>query len=127
MKQIIKNTAIGTLALVILLLSSQVTQAQQRGQQGPPPLPNDEQIEAMVDDLSKELSLTAEQEKKVSEKYFTHFEEVEKKMKAGRPSREDMESMKIDFKNDVKTVLTDDQKDLYDSFLKKQKQQRPPR
>ncbi len=119
MKQIIKFTAVGTFVLVILLLSSQVTQAQQRGQQGPPPLPDDKQIEQMVEDLSKELSLSADQEKKVSEKYFAHFDEVKAKTKSGRPDRKVMEAMKSDFENDIKALLTNEQQDKYDEYLKK--------
>ncbi len=119
MKQLIKFTAIGTMALVILLLSSQLTQAQQGSQPGPPPLPNDKQIEAMVDDLSKELSLTAEQEKKVSEKYFNHFDEVKIKMESGRPDRKVMETHKANFEKDVKTLLTKEQQEKYDNYLKK--------
>jgi nucleoid DNA-binding protein len=125
MKRIIKFTAIGTLALVILLLSIQLSQAQQGGQQGPPPLPNDKQIEKMVEDLSEELSLTTDQEKQVSVKYFAHFEAVEKKMKAERPSREDMEAMETDFEMEVKSLLTKDQQVLYNTFIKEQKQKRP--
>ena len=127
MKQIIKFAAIGTITLVILLLSSPFTQAQQGGHQGPPPLPNDEQIEKMVEDLSKELSLTTDQEKQVSEKYFAHFAAVEKKMKAGRPSREDMEAMETEFEKEVKLLLTKDQQVLYSSYIKEQKQKRPQR
>ena len=39
-------------------MSNQLLHAQQHGQHGPPALPNDEQIEQMVEDLSKELSLS---------------------------------------------------------------------
>jgi len=48
-------------------------------------------------------------------------------MKAGRPSRKDMESMKTDFEKEVKLLLTDDQKKLYDAYKKKQNQSRPQR
>lgn len=124
MKQLIKLAANGTMVLVILLISNQVIQAQQRGQQGPPPLPNDEQIEQMVESLSEELSLTNDQEKQVSEKYFAHFETIEKKMTAGRPDHDEMEAMETDFEEEVKSLLTKSQQDLYSSYLKEQKQNR---
>lgn len=127
MKTKFKNIASIMLVSMVLLITSNNTQAQQRGQQGPPPTPTDDQINEMVEDLDKELSLTDEQEKQVSEKYFAHFAAVEKKMKAGRPSREDMETSKTDFEKDVKSLLTKDQQDLYTTYLKKQEKNKPQR
>ena len=127
MKRKFRNLASIMLVSMIILITGNCLQAQQRGQQGPPPTPSDDQIEKMVEDLAQALSLTDEQKKQISEKYFAHFEEVEKKMKAGRPSRKDMESMKTDFEKEVKLLLTDDQKKLYDAYKKKQNQSRPQR
>jgi len=127
MKRKFKNFASIMLVSMIMLISGISLQAQQRGHQGPPSTPSDDQIEKMVEDLSKELSLTKDQEKQVSEKYFAHFEEVEKKMKAGRPNRTEMESMKADFEKEIKLLLTDEQKKLYEAYLKKQNHSRPQR
>lgn len=127
MKTKFKKVASIMLVSMIILIASNSIQAQQRGQQGPPPIPTDDQIEKMVEDLDKALSLTDEQEKQISEKYFAHFEEVEKRMKKGRPNREDMEALKADFNKEVKLLLKEDQKDLYDAFLKEQQNKRPKR
>ena len=121
------QTTLFSLLLAAFLFTAQHLSAQQRGQRGPPPLPNDDQIEKMVEHLAEELSLTSDQEKKVSKIYFSHFEEVEKKMEAGRPERKEMEALRTSLETDVKAVLTDDQKPLYDAFVKKQKQERPKR
>lgn len=112
---------------IIMLITGNNVQAQQGRQQGPPPTPSDEQIEKMIQNLDKALALTDEQEKQVSQKYFTHFAAVEKKMKAGRPNREDIETMETDFEKDVSSLLTDNQQDLYKAFLKEQQQKRPRR
>lgn len=122
-----KNITVSMLVVLITMLTAYNSQAQQRGQQGPPPLPDDEQIEQMVEDLSKTLSLTNDQEKLVSDKYFAHFDEVKAKVKEGKPKREEMEKLKTEFEADVKSVLTDDQQDLYSSYIKEQKQKRPQR
>ena len=105
---------------LITLGVSQNLQAQQRGQQGPPPMPDDEQIEKMVEDLSEELSLTEDQEKQVSKKYFAHFDEVEAKIEAGKPDRKEMETLKSDFEKDIEALLTDEQKEKYIDYLKKE-------
>ena len=122
MKQIKKHAIIRASAMVILIIMSQFAQAQQRGQQGPPPTLDDDQIEAMVEDLSKELSLTADQGKEVSEKYFEHFDEVKALMEKGRPDRKVMETLKSDFEKDIEVLLTDVQKEKYKDYLKKNQQ-----
>jgi hypothetical protein len=127
MKTKFKKVASIMLVSMIILIANNSIQAQQRGQQGPPPMPTDDQIEQMVEDLDKALSLTDEQEKQISEKYFAHFEEVEKMIKAGRPSREDMETLEADFNKEVKLLLTEDQKEPYNAFLKEQQKKRPKR
>lgn len=113
-----RTTSILFFILIAILTVSTVEAQQDRNKQGPPPLPNDEQIEQMVQDLDKALSLSDEQEKQVSEKYFSHFEVIEKKVDKGRPDREEMAKIKTEFIDDVKSVLSDEQKDQYDVFLK---------
>ena len=120
------------LAIIILVLSVTFIQAQPTGgqqgrDQGPPPVPNDKQIEKMLTDLSKELSLSEEQEKQISDLYFTHFEEMGEMQEANknsRPDREVMEKMKDDFESGVKSYLTKDQKKSYNAYLRKQESQR---
>lgn len=92
---------------------------QQGGQQGPPAAPTADEIEEMVSDLAKEILLSEEQEEQVLELYTTHFEDVEDKTSSGRPDRDEMEALKTSLENDVKALLTDDQKKLYTTYLKK--------
>lgn len=108
------------LAVFVLFQFAGTLQAQPRGgQQGPPKMPNDEQIKEMVQDLSETLSLTEEQEQQVSDKYTEHFAEMKAKMDGNqRPDRDEMESMKSDFEADIKSLLTKDQQKLYKSYLK---------
>ena len=128
MKILFKNSTGLLLAIVAILISVNFAQAQQRGQQGtqqgPPPLPNELQIEKMVTDLSNELSLSDEQEKKISALYFTHFEEAgklrAKHEKERNADREKMEKFREDFEAEVKANLNDEQKDQFDAFQKKQ-------
>lgn len=95
-----------------------------QGRGGPPPLPDAEQIEAMVDELDEALDLSDEQEAQVSELYVAHFEEVEEAMSDGRPDRSRMESLRSDFEDDVKAVLDDDQQEAFDEYLESQERSR---
>ena len=127
MKTQIKNLVSIMLVSFIMLITTTNIQAQQRRQQGPPPAPSEDQINKMVEDLSKTLELTPKQEKQVSELHFEHFADVEKGMKSGKPDRKVMESMKKDFEREMMLLLNKDQQDNYTSYLKKQKQKRPQR
>lgn len=119
--------------LVVVLVITTSACGQQRGgqggppqgggqgggqQQGPPPAPTAKEIESMVSDLSKELLLTDEQEAQVLELYTEHFEAIEEKTSAGRPDRDEMDALKENFENDIKAVLTEDQQELYTTYLK---------
>lgn len=113
-------------ATFIFIMTASMAQAQPGSQQGPPPIPSDKQINKMVKELDKELSLSDKQEKQVSGLYFTHFEEIETIQKSKqRPSREKMEKLDTEFETDVKKVLNKDQQELFTAWLKKQEKQRP--
>lgn len=123
--------------LAVLLISSiGYAQPQGGGQQGarpqgPPPIPNATQIKKIVKQLSTELSLTEEQETRVSALYISHFDDVKEKTKVGVPIREEMEKLNVDFEKEVKSLLSKEQQKLYAAYLKKQanqsSQQRPNR
>lgn len=120
-----------SLLIILAFLSASITLAQGKQQdrpQGPPPAPNDEQIETMVTELSKELSLTDVQEEKVSDIYFDHFKEVEELQESNKDSRtanrEIMQKLNTELENSVKVLLTKDQKKIYASYLKQQKSKR---
>lgn len=120
--EILKNIVAVT---VITILTGNFATAQPGGQQGPPPLPSDKQVEKMVENLDNELSLSDEQETQVSKLYFAHFDKVEAKMKSSqRVSREVMESLDKDLEKEVKAGLTKDQQKQYTAYLKEQEKQR---
>ncbi len=118
MKRKLRLSVMNSLFVIFGLVLSLNIQAQERKQQGPPPLPNDQQIEKMVDELAKTLSLSEDQKTKVSEKYFAHFKEVKAKQEEARPKKEEMDLLKSDFEKDVKSVLDADQQKKYDEFRK---------
>jgi len=131
-----KMNKIWKLMLVALVITTSAF-AQQRGQQGgkqgggqqgPPALPTAKEIKTMVSDLSSEILLSDEQQKKVLKLYTSHFEQVESKTKSGRPDRSEMEALKKDFENNLKAVLTEDQQKLFAEYQKKKsKKERPQR
>lgn len=105
-------------AFYLLALLGNFANAQQRSPLGPPPIPSDKEIQNMVDDLSKKLSLDEEQEAIVSLFYVAHFEEVSDKMESGRPNRNEMEKLKSELETKVKDNLTDAQVTKYEAYLK---------
>jgi len=102
---------------VILFISGNVLAQQQRGENHPPKLPDSKEISKMITDLSTKLSLSESQNKEISELFTKHFNEVKTKMKNGR---EEMDKLKRDFEEQVKKVLTDDQKTMFVDFMSKQ-------
>ena len=120
-----------SLIIILAFLSTSITLAQGRQQdkpQGPPPAPTDEQIEKMVTELSKELSLTDVQEEKVSDIFFDHYKEVEELQESNKGSRggnrEIIQKLNTELENSVNVLLTEDQKKMYESYLKAQKSKR---
>lgn len=133
MKQLI-NKNIKVLFVLVAMFTSSIIYAQPQngGQQGPPPLPNAKQIKEMVSKLADEISLSETQEEQVLNLYTLHFQEVEEKTENGQPNREEMETLKTTFENNVKAVLTKEQQKEFDVYIMKnmQKQgnrQRPQR
>ena len=124
------------LVLLALFFSTAVFAQPAWGKQGPPPLPNDEQIEEMLTDLKEELSLSEVQTTQVSELYFAHFEEVKELTQNSNgkrgAQREEMEELKAGLEENVKALLTTEQQEQFDAFQEKNKRQRnrtdgPPR
>ena len=88
------------------------------GQSGPPALPTAKEIKTMVSDISDDLLLSDEQEEQVLELYSEHFEAVEEKTSSGRPNRDEMDALKEDLENDINELLTEEQQELYTTYLK---------
>jgi len=98
------------------------------GQQGAPPIPNDEQIEKIVSALDKDLDLTDEQETKILDIYIAHYKEVKKETSGNaRPNREKMNTLKDNMDEQVEAVLTKKQYKSYKKLTKRQQPQRPQR
>ncbi|MRX64525.1 hypothetical protein [Maribacter luteus] len=97
------------------------------GQQGPPPLPTSDEIEEMVSDMAKEVSLDETQEAEILVLYKAHFEEVEDLTSSGRPDRDKMEALKSDFEDEVNAVLTEEQQKLFKAYQKKNSRQKGKR
>ena len=114
--------------MAVLLFSLTSCAQPQRGQQGPPPLPNEKQITNMVNDVAKELSLTQEQKTQVSELYFEHFNEVKETMKNNRGNREEtrkmMDVLKAKHDTNVKALLTIKQQEQFTAYQEKNKPRR---
>ncbi|KAA3612665.1 MAG: hypothetical protein DWQ05_18630 [Calditrichaeota bacterium] len=113
--------------LVILLgmiFSSNLFALPQRPQ-GPPPMPDSTQIAKMVDELAAELSLKKDVKSKISDLYFDHFDEVGTMMKSSKGDRRNqrtkMDALKKKFEKQVKALLTDEQKDKFNEFMKKRR------
>jgi tRNA C32,U32 (ribose-2'-O)-methylase TrmJ len=127
MKKKMKVTMITSLILILGLmmnLNVQAQQHQQKGKQGPPPIPDQEQISKMVNELSKTLALDEDQKKDVEKKFNKHFEEVRAKKEESRPKREEMEALRTDFEEEVKSILDDKQKKQFDAFMKEKEKER---
>lgn len=97
--------------------------------------PDSTQIAATIDTLAQRLSLTKELKEKVGKIYFASFTEGRKAFEKNRGDWQAMREarMQIDEKRDaeIKALLNDEQKKLYDKFIQEQRQRRrgdrPPR
>jgi Spy/CpxP family protein refolding chaperone len=126
-----KTNFVKTAGLVSLfptiIFNTNILQAQPERKQGPPPIPNQQQIEKMVTDLSKELSLD-ESQQQVSEIFVAHFNEMkevqEKYKNSHEAERKEMDVVKTEFDKEMKTVLTKDQQKEFDTYMKKKHSQK---
>ena len=93
---------------------------QKGGQQGPPPIPDEAQIEKMVENLADSISLSTEQKTAALVLFKEHFNQVREKTSGNkRPKREEMEALKTGFEKQVKKLLSAEQQILFDDFHQK--------
>jgi Spy/CpxP family protein refolding chaperone len=111
-----------TLLLIVFISSSVFAQHSQKRSNlpdGPPPVPNQVQIKKMVEELNNKIALSEHQEEKILALFNNHFKKVKEKIEERKRDREEMESLKENFENKVKALLTEDQQKGYDEFLRK--------
>lgn len=116
------------LLIIVAIVTTNIVSAQEGRPQGPPPIPSDKQIKEMVTELSKELSLADEQEEKVSDLYFDHYEKVAEQQELNKAKkgegREAMQKLNKELEDSVNDLLTEDQQKIYESYLKQQQSKR---
>jgi hypothetical protein len=127
-QQIINYRFLSFILGVLLIAGNLFAQPPQRGgMQGPPSFPDSAQIFKMIDELDEAISLSKEQKSKVSELYFSHFEEAKELMedkKGNREShREAMDALRQEFDEQVKDLLNENQKTKFEKFIKNQRKQ----
>ncbi len=92
----------------------------QGGQQGTP----EEMAKMMVERMTKQLSLTEDQQTKI---YDINLKFMEERNSSGneRPSREEMEAAREGMTVKIKEVLTDEQAAKYEEQMAKMREQAP--
>ncbi|PKQ62671.1 hypothetical protein BZG01_16980 [Labilibaculum manganireducens] len=123
--RIIKLTIILRIA-VMMLLDVNFAQAQQRDQQGPPPIPDASQIKTMVMKLSGTLVLNDVQSKQMYDLFTAHFEELSAKIESSNHPRSEMEALKTKFETEVKSILTTEQQKQFEVFMKQNEPKHRP-
>jgi len=122
MKTTIFKSFILAIAGLFMSTTLLLAQAESGRQQGPPPVPNADQIQKMVTDLSSELSLTTSQTEKVKSLFTDHFKELGKKQAAERNLREknrvEMENLRSTFEKQVTSILSEEQMERFIEFQK---------
>jgi len=122
MKKLFKISGVLLAVMLGLLISTNQAGAQNRPHQHPPMLPDSTKIVKMVEELSKELSLSESQKAEITELHFAHFAEAKAKMekdKAGHEkNRESMDALRKEFEAQVSGLLTDEQKTRFENLMK---------
>jgi hypothetical protein len=126
MKKLIKKNVWLMILFCITMTTTAIT-AQQRGPhgdrpQGPPEIPNVEQIQKMVGHMAVENSMTEEQQEQVIALLTTHFKAVKEKKEA---DRKEMETLKKDLEAQVGKVLDDKQMEEFRHFMEKPEPRKP--
>jgi len=111
MKNRFKSISLILTVLTFILISNSVN-AQQRPPE-PPPIPDSTQINDMVAHMTSELGLSKDQSEKVKALYFNHFNKMktvlEKEKKQRDAIRQEHESLRKDFEQQLEKELTKEQ------------------
>ena len=111
-----------SLVMGSLLIAGSLFAQPAQNRNHPPMLPDSSGIVQMVDELATNLSLTDEQKVDVSKIYFAHFVEAEELMEEHKGDRENhrkaMDDLRQEFEEQVKDLLTDEQKIKFEKSVK---------
>lgn len=125
LKQSFKASLIGFYVLLSMAVGAQNHTSDQQKRQGPPPLPTEEQLEKRIAKLSTELNLSEKQVQQLSELFTAHFNELKAKREhdntVRQKHRQEMEAHRKKFEEEVKSVLTPEQKIKFDQLRKEKK------
>jgi hypothetical protein len=117
----IKKNIILFLALLIFAGGNLLAQSRQSR----PKVPNKEEIQNLVTELAKELSLTSGQKNDIENLFVKHFEEVKQKMKEHKEKmeneKEKMDKRRKEFEDSIKNLLNEKQQVQFDEFMKNHK------
>ena len=128
MKTLIK---IEVIAIVVGFLCLNSISAQPPEGHKPPPIPNAEQIENMLDEMQEALSLSESQQQTISKMCTKHFEEVKVLMDQHKQQREqgkaEHDKLRKELELDVNEILNENQLDDYKAFVEAHKPKDRPR
>jgi hypothetical protein len=117
----IKSSVLAFITITFIVSATMFAQPQQK----PPKIPNDDQINKMIENLSTELSLNEKQHQEIHELYITHFdhvrEKVELKKAEHRMEREEMDNLRSKFEEEVKSLLSEEQQTMFNKFIDKER------
>lgn len=113
------------LGAILLLLQIQTGHAQPP--QGRGFMPDSAQIAAMVDTMSIKMSFSQEQKEKFRKIYFASFEENRTAFEKNRGDFQAMREARMQITekrdNEVRALLTEEQKKIYEKILQEQREQ----
>ena len=115
-----KNVKKIFVVLITTLIMSGAIIAQSK--ERPPRIPDSAEIENIVNKLADDISLSTDQKNEILNLYNNHFEEIKEKMENNRErnknNREERKEHREEFQKQVKSLLSDEQKEKYDEFNK---------
>lgn len=114
----------------ILLLANGLFAQPAQHRMPPPQLPDENQIEKMVDELAVKIKLSPEQKENITDLFQAHFTAAKKLINEKNGDRENqrqaMGTLKARFEKEVKARLKEEQQKGFDEFMKSHAPQAGP-
>ena len=108
------------------LVTTGLMAQERRRPEGPPKPPDSKQVNQMVIELTRVLSLTGEQQDQIRKLFLAHFDEVRSLARQEGTDREAqrliMDKKRREFEKAVNDLLTDEQKVRFKEFMSKRGQ-----